>query len=132
RWALERGMRHAIRWNSDNPKPKPRLAVEIEGHTPMAHGNEYEAPDPWLRRFAAFVCVATLSLIFLGGQVKSHEAGLSVPDWPLTYGQNPITYPISEWRGGIQHEHFHRLYAGGVALLTVVLAGWLHWRDPRP
>lgn len=97
----------------------------------MSHEPGPTPPSPWLRRFAVLVCLATLSLIFFGGQVKSHEAGLSVPDWPLTYGQNPITYPPSEWRGGIFHEHFHRLYAGVVASLTVLLAAWLYVRAPR-
>lgn len=92
-------------------------------------------PDPatssHLRRFALALCLATLLLIFFGGQVKSHEAGLAVPDWPLTYGENPITFGISKWQGGIFHEHFHRLYAGVVALMTVVLAVWLYLRDNR-
>lgn len=89
--------------------------------------------DPvWLRHYAKLVCLATLCLIFFGGQVKSHEAGLAVPDWPLTYGQNPITYPPSEWRGGVFHEHFHRLFAGTVAAMTVILAVWLYRRAPRP
>jgi len=85
----------------------------------------HAADQPWLRRFAILLCVATVALIFLGGQVKSHEAGLSVPDWPMTYGENPLTYPVSKWTGGVFHEHFHRLWAGGVASLTFVLAVWL-------
>lgn len=90
------------------------------------------SPSPvWLRRFALLVCFATLCLIFLGGQVKSHEAGLSVPDWPLTYGENPVTFGISKWRGGIFHEHFHRLFAGGVALATVALAICLYLKENR-
>ncbi len=94
--------------------------------------NEGQAADqPWLRRFALLLCAATLVLIFLGGQVKSHEAGLSVPDWPMTYGENPITYPISKWKGGIFHEHFHRLWAGAVATLTMVLALWLTFAARR-
>lgn len=90
------------------------------------------SPSPvWLRRFALLVCFATLCLIYLGGQVKSHEAGLSVPDWPLTYGENPVTFGISKWRGGIFHEHFHRLFAGGVALATVALAICLYLKESR-
>jgi cytochrome c oxidase assembly protein subunit 15 len=83
-----------------------------------------------LRPFSKLMVIAILLLIFFGGQVKSHDAGLSVPDWPLTYGQNPITYPISEWRGGIFHEHFHRLYAGVVAIMTVFLAIGLQLKSP--
>lgn len=79
---------------------------------------------------AAVLCVATLCLIFLGGQVKSHEAGLAVPDWPLTYGQNPITYPYQDWVGNIFHEHFHRLWAGSVATLTLILALLLQFFEP--
>lgn len=80
--------------------------------------------------FAVLLCGATLCLIFLGGQVKSHEAGLAVPDWPLTYGRNPVTYPYQDWVGNIFHEHFHRLWAGSVATLTLVLALLLQWLAP--
>jgi len=31
--------------------------------------------------------MATLFLIFAGGLVTSTESGLSVPDWPLSYGR---------------------------------------------
>ena len=86
---------------------------------------------PWLRYVALTLCLSTLCLIFLGGQVKSHEAGLSVPDWPLTYGENPVTFGVSKWTGGIFHEHFHRLFAGGVALLTVALAILLYLKENR-
>ncbi len=85
----------------------------------------------WLRNIALVLCLATFCLIFLGGQVKSHEAGLSVPDWPLTYGENPVTFGVSKWTGGIFHEHFHRLFAGGVAILTVILAILLYFKDDR-
>ncbi|MBI2433410.1 MAG: COX15/CtaA family protein [Candidatus Hydrogenedentes bacterium] len=99
--------------------------------TAPLHPLDVPADRAWLRRFSKLVCLATLLLIFFGGQVKSHDAGLSVPDWPLTYGQNPITYPISQWTGGIFHEHFHRLFAGTVAALTVVLAVWLTIAERR-
>lgn len=93
-----------------------------EGNTPDVSAPLDVAKRPkWLAYFAAFLCVNILILIFLGGQVKSHDAGLAVPDWPATFGQNPITYPVSEWYGGIFHEHFHRLYAGGTGMLTLLL-----------
>lgn len=77
---------------------------------------------PYLRPFAFVICAAILLLIFFGGQVKSNDAGLAVPDWPMTYGENPITYHPSKWVGGIFYEHFHRLLAGSVALLSLFFA----------
>lgn len=91
----------------------------------------FSAGTVWLRRFAKLLVVATLALIFFGGQVKSHEAGLSVPDWPLTYGHNPITFPLDQWVGGIFHEHFHRLLAGCVATGSVILAAWAFFVEKR-
>ena len=73
----------------------------------------------------------TLCLIVAGGLVTSTESGLSVPDWPTTYGSNMFTFPISRWVGGIRFEHTHRLIAAAVGLLTVVLAIWLARREPR-
>ncbi len=94
-------------------------------------GEAWQVPAP-LRFYSWFVCLFILALIFLGGQVKSHEAGLSVPDWPLTYNQNPITYPVSQWKGGIFHEHLHRLVAGTAGCLTLVLCIALFFvRVPR-
>jgi heme a synthase len=84
-----------------------------------------------LHRFAVVVAVATLLLIAAGGLVTSTESGLSVPDWPTTYGQNPFTFPVSKWVGGIRFEHVHRLIASTVGLLMVVLAVWLARKEPR-
>jgi protoheme IX farnesyltransferase len=84
------------------------------------------APDrPWFRRYTKLVAAATLCLIFLGGQVTSHDAGLSVPDWPTTYGQNMFAYPFSSWVGNIFHEHLHRLVATSVGVLCIGLAVWM-------
>jgi cytochrome c oxidase assembly protein subunit 15 len=84
-----------------------------------------------LRVFAKITSVSTLLLIFLGGLVKSHEAGLSVPDWPTTFGYNMFLYPISQWTGGVLYEHSHRLFASGVGMLTLILAGWLLFAERR-
>jgi cytochrome c oxidase assembly protein subunit 15 len=96
--------------------------------------NDNNGPIPyrWLHRFAILVCLLTLPLIFLGGQVKSNDSGLAVPDWPMTFGENPITFHYRDWVGGIFHEHFHRVAAGVIAALTVILAAWLAIRKPRP
>ena len=44
--------------------------------------------------------VATFLLLGLGGLVTSHEAGMSVPDWPTSYGYNMFALPIKFWKGG--------------------------------
>ncbi|MGH9400030.1 MAG: COX15/CtaA family protein, partial [Thermoanaerobaculia bacterium] len=84
-----------------------------------------------LHRFAVTTAAATLLLVAAGGLVTSTESGLSVPDWPTTYGQNPFTFPLSQWVGGIRFEHSHRLIASAVGLLTVILAVWLQRREER-
>jgi cytochrome c oxidase assembly protein subunit 15 len=84
--------------------------------------------NPWLSRFAKLLVVATFCLIFLGGMVTSVNAGLSVPDWPTSYGYNMFTFPVTRWVGGIFFEHTHRLLATCVGLMTTVLVSWI-WRN---
>lgn len=80
-------------------------------------------------RFAVFLACSIVLLITAGGLVKSLEAGLSVPDWPTSYGGfNPPRWWEIE---NVRAEHGHRLIAGTVAALTVVLAVWLNRRDRR-
>ena len=87
--------------------------------------------NPALFWFAVLNAVATFLLIGLGGLVTSHEAGMSVPDWPTTYGYNMFLFPLDKWIGGIFYEHSHRLLASFVGLLTTILAVWLWLKDPR-
>lgn len=93
----------------------------------MARSND----NPWLHRFAVLTAASTLFLIWVGGLVTSHGVGMSVPDWPTTYGYNMFFFPVSRWVGGIFYEHSHRLVASGVGLLTVILAVWLWLREER-
>lgn len=79
----------------------------------------------WLHRYAVAVAFLTLLLVIAGGLVTSNDAGLSVPDWPLSYGK--LMPPME---GGIFYEHGHRMVASTVGLLTVVLAIWL-WRSEK-
>ena len=65
--------------------------------------------------------VATFVLLCSGGIVTSKGVGMSVPDWPTTYGYNMFFFPISSWVGGIFHEHLHRLIASGIGLMTMIL-----------
>ena len=81
--------------------------------------------NPALFWFAVLTAFATFLLIGLGGLVTSHEAGMSVPDWPTSYGYNMFALPIKFWTGGAFFEHTHRLLASEVGLLTIVLNLWL-------
>jgi heme a synthase len=81
--------------------------------------------------FAALVAASTAILIFAGGLVTSTGSGLSVPDWPNTYGWFMWAFPLGKMVGGIFYEHLHRLVASTVGLLIVVLAIWLWHAEPR-
>lgn len=74
-----------------------------------------------LHLLIAIATVCTFVLICSGGLVTSKSAGMSVPDWPTTYGYNMFLFPISRWTGGILYEHTHRLLASAVGLLTLLL-----------
>lgn len=92
--------------------------------------NQSEINRP-LRWFAALTAIATFFLLGAGGLVTSHNAGMSVPDWPNSYGYNMFLFPPSRWVGGIFYEHTHRLWASAVGFMTTILAVWLWLKDPR-
>jgi heme a synthase len=81
---------------------------------------------PSVHRFAIFVVFWTILLLIAGALVTSNEAALAVPDWPLSYGT--LTPPMV---GGIVYEHSHRLIAGGLGILAIVLAVWVWAKDER-
>jgi heme a synthase len=66
-------------------------------------------------------------LIVAGALVTSNDAGLSVPDWPTSFGS---LYKIPRMVGGVRFEHTHRMIAELVGLLTIILAVWT-WRVER-
>jgi cytochrome c oxidase assembly protein subunit 15 len=85
----------------------------------------------WLHRFTQVVVGATFLLVIAGGLVTSTGSGLSVPDWPTSYGWSMFTFPLSRWVGGIVYEHGHRLIASMVGLLTIIMV-IAYWRtEPR-
>jgi protoheme IX farnesyltransferase len=98
--------------------PSPANATESRGQI-------------WLRRFSKLLALSTLALIFIGGLVTSTSSGLSVPDWPTTYGHGMFSYPLSQMVGGILYEHGHRLVASAVGLLTLIMALWLPMVEKR-
>jgi len=84
-----------------------------------------------LHRYILFTACCTAFLIFVGGLVTSTESGLSVPDWPTTYGWNMFSFPYSKWVGGIFYEHGHRLTASFVGFLTVIMTVWMWLKEKR-
>jgi cytochrome c oxidase assembly protein subunit 15 len=74
-----------------------------------------------------FTAGVTLLLIVAGALVTSNDAGLSVPDWPTTFGS---IYKMPRMVGGVKFEHGHRMVAEFVGLLTIILAIWT-WRAAR-
>ena len=80
-----------------------------------------------LHRYAVALACATLLLVAAGGMVTSTNSGLSVPDWPTTYGKPMFSFPFRQMVGGIFYEHGHRLIASTVGLLTIGLLIFL-WR----
>jgi cytochrome c oxidase assembly protein subunit 15 len=78
-----------------------------------------------LHYFAVTLALSTFFLLIVGALVTSNNAGLSVPDWPLSHGQL-----MPEMVGGVFYEHGHRMVATTVGFLTIVLNIWL-WRVER-
>ena len=75
-------------------------------------------PSPFAL-FVRVLVVCTAILVFVGATVTTTGSGLSVPDWPLSFGKmNPRMV------GGVVFEHGHRLVASGVGFLVLVAAIW--------
>jgi len=81
-----------------------------------------------LHIFATFTAGATFLLIIAGALVTSNDAGLSVPDWPTSFGS---LYKIPRMVGGVRFEHTHRMIAEFIGLLTIVIAVWTWSADRR-
>src|SRR3954471_9005215 len=82
--------------------------------------------NSWLHRYTVLVAICTLFLVVAGGLVTSNDAGLSVPDWPLSYGK--LMPPME---GGIFWEHGHRMIATTVGLFTIISLIWIFQADSR-
>jgi heme a synthase len=79
-----------------------------------------------VHRFAFFLSGSTVLLLMAGALVTSNDAGLAVPDWPLSYGS--LLPPMV---GGIFYEHGHRMIATAVGILTIILGILLARSEPR-
>lgn len=73
---------------------------------------------------------AMFPLIWFGGLTTSHGAGMSVPDWPNTFGYNMFAVRWDLWlgasAGGVFFEHTHRLLGSlvGVFAVAATLCAW--------
>ena len=88
--------------------------------------NQKSKMSKGVHRFALLVAGATFFLIIAGANVTSHDAGLAVPDWPLSFGK---LFP--QMVGNVFWEHGHRMIAATVGFLTIVLAIYLQLRERR-
>lgn len=79
-----------------------------------------------LKYYTLVLAFCTFLLIIAGGLVTSTDSGLSVPDWPLSYGK--LMPPMV---GGILYEHGHRMVATTVGLLTVILLILFYRKEER-
>jgi cytochrome c oxidase assembly protein subunit 15 len=79
-------------------------------------------------RFTLLAAGCVFLLIVAGALVTSNDAGLSVPDWPTSFGS---LYRIPPLVGGVKFEHGHRMLAEFIGLLTIGVAVWAQKVDQR-
>lgn len=96
------------------------------------HFPVHERHFPLRAAFSKLIGVATIGLIFAGSVVTSKNVGLSVPDWPTSYGYQMWALPFSMWKGGVLYEHLHRVFASLAGLLVLIMAVWLLVKEDRP
>ena len=76
------------------------------------------------------LALGTFPLIWMGGLVTSHGAGMSVPDWPNSFGYNMFALPFDRWlgefAGGVMYEHTHRLLGTLVGLLAITAVAFAY------
>jgi heme a synthase len=82
-----------------------------------------------VHRFAVFTVWWTVLLFVAGALVTSKDAALSVPDWPKSFG---TWFPsLRMLAGGAFFEHSHRVVAGVLGFLVLILAMLLWRSEPR-
>jgi heme a synthase len=86
----------------------------------------YGLPKGFITAYRLLV-VAVAGLIVLGGSVRVMNAGLACPDWPLCYGNF-----IPDFHVQVYFEFIHRVVAGSVSIVTLLLQGMLLTRADVP
>lgn len=82
------------------------------------------------RRFSIVLTVLLLmivTLMALGAGVRTMNAGLSCPDWPLCFGK-----VIPDFHPAVWFEFVHRAYAGLVAILFAICFVYVFRMKPAP
>src|SRR5450631_2441122 len=102
---------------SDVSAAQLKRAEQLE---PATEAAPQQAGRPWIHRFAVATAAATYLLILIGGLVHGTGSSLACPDWPTCYGTL-----MPKMEGGVLVEHSHRIAAGTVLVLTLVLTGLL-------
>jgi cytochrome c oxidase assembly protein subunit 15 len=91
---------------------------------------------PALHASAWALAVAIFPLVWMGGLVTSHGAGMAVPDWPNSFGYNMFALPFSQWlseqSGGVFYEHFHRLLGTVAGLMAIVFVAQTYGTARHP
>src|SRR2546430_17013507 len=82
-----------------------------------------------VHKFAVFTVCWTILLFVAGALVTSKDAALSVTDWPTSHGA--LVPPLSSLQGGDLFEFSHRVFAGGLGLLTLAPAPLLWGKEKR-
>lgn len=88
----------------------------------------------WPFRISLMLAAVTFPLIWVGGLVTTYDAGMSVPDWPGTYGYNLLLYPVETWIAGpwdLFIEHGHRLLGVVAGTLNIALVVAVYLGDQR-
>jgi heme a synthase len=88
--------------------------------------------NPWPHRWALVLAIGVFPLIWLGGLVTTYEAGMSVPDWPTTFGS--WFYPLQKWLWHITDlslEHSHRTLAQIDGFIFLILFFSIYRWDRR-
>jgi cytochrome c oxidase assembly protein subunit 15 len=102
-----------------------RGALRVKSEVPSAVSNQFHRG---VHSFALALASCIFLLIVAGALVTSEDAGLSVPDWPTSFGS---IYKIPPMVGGVKFEHTHRMIAEFVGLLTIVFSVVVFRADKR-
>jgi len=104
---------------------------------------------PAARRLQVLTLVTlflTFDLVLFGAFTRLTDSGLGCPDWPGCYGSaSPLgahapiaaaqaampTGPVTHGKAWVEMIHRYLATGVGVLILTLTLATWKAWRDPR-